>query len=133
MNIFFRTCACAFTPSIEMRSSIKFMSNFMIMISTNRFPISTPLARACSLCPIHNSLYIPHTALLRTAPPLFWRGGTGVRIPLAQACSSCPIQNSEFKIHNSLFCRCKDNFFLLYYQDIVPLHLEVTEKIGTIK
>ena len=27
MNIIFKTCACAFTPSIEMRSSIKFMSN----------------------------------------------------------------------------------------------------------
>ena len=43
----------------------------------------------------------PHAALLRTAPPLFWRGGTGVRTPLAQACSSYPIQNSKFRIHNS--------------------------------
>ena len=38
----------------------------------------------------------PHAALLRTAPPLFWRGGTGVRTPLAQACSLCPIQNTQF-------------------------------------
>ena len=49
--------------------------------------------------------------------------------PLAQACSLCPIQNSQFTIQN----RCKGNFFWLYCQDIVPLHLEVTEKIGIIK
>ena len=36
-------------------------------------------AQACSSCPIQNSLYIPHTAQLRTRPT---------------------IQNSKFKIHN---------------------------------
>ena len=137
MNIIFRTCAqftilftsptqhyCALPPSLLERgnggedssgASLQLVPNSKFIIQNSQF------------------YPVPHTALLRTAPPLFWRGGTGVRIPLAQACSSCPIQNSEFKIHNSLFCRCKDNFFLLYYQDIVPLHLEVTEKIGTIK
>ena len=90
MNIFFRTCACAFTPSIEMKSSIKFMSNFMIMISTNRFPISTPLARACSLCPIHNSQFSP-----RPTRPI---------CPTRPTRPTCPtIQNSKFKIQNSKF------------------------------
>ena len=101
-----------------------------------------PLAQACSLCPIQNSkfriqnsqfsLHPPHITTAH-CPPLFWRGGTGVRTPLAQACSLCPIHNSlpvpQFKIQN----RCKGNFFWLYCQDIVPLHLEVTQKIGTIK
>ena len=115
------------------------------------YRLCPPLAQACSLCLIQNSLYIPHTALLRTAPsllergnggedsagaslqlvpnsklkilspsylshlshsttaycpPLFWRGGTGVRIfssPLARACSSCPIHNSKFIIPFALF------------------------------
>ncbi|EFS98695.1 hypothetical protein HMPREF1977_0048 [Capnocytophaga ochracea F0287] len=30
-------------------------------------------------------------------------------------------------------CGCKGKFFWLYCQDVVPLHLEVTEKIGIIK
>ena len=46
------------------------------------------------------SLHSPHSTTAH-CPPLFWRGGTGVRTPLAQACSSYPIQNSEFRIHNS--------------------------------
>ena len=100
---------------------------------------SSPLAQACSLCPIHNpkfshqshpsyqshpshrgcpksfkSTITPHTlanfqslpkfffsafSLHRTTahcPPLFWRGGTGVRTPLPQACSLCPIPNPKF-------------------------------------
>ena len=86
MNIIFKTCACALTPSIEMRSSIKFMSNFMIMISTNRFPISTPLAQACSLYPIHNSQFPPRPTypicpicptIHNSPPPLYF----SIRLP----------------------------------------------------
>ena len=36
-----------------------------------------PLAQASSLFLIQNSLYIPHTALLRTAPSLLERGNGG--------------------------------------------------------
>ena len=68
----------------------------------------------------------PHSTTAHCPPP-FWGGGTGVRT--SPICLTRPtIQNSK-----SLFCRCKDNFFWLYCQDIVPLHLEITEKIGTIK
>ena len=59
------------------------------------------LAQACSSHPIQNSLYIP-TQHYCALPPLFWRGGTGVRTPLAQACSLCPIQNSLYIPHTAL-------------------------------
>ena len=78
MNIIFRTCAYAFTPSIEMRSSIKCMSNF------------PPLAQACSLCPIQNSKFSSRP----TCPPR-WR-------KLA-ACAQFKIQNSKFIIPLALF------------------------------
>ena len=65
---------------------------------------TSPLAQACSLCPIQNSQFSPRP----TRPP---------------------IQNSKFTIQN----RCKGKIFCLYCQDVVPLHLEVTEKIGIIK
>ena len=60
-------------------------------------PLVPPLAQACSLCPIQNSKFSLHRTTAH-CPPLFWRGGTGVRTPLAQAWSLCPIQNSKFTI-----------------------------------
>ena len=77
------------------------------MINSLQPPIP-PLAQACSSYPIQNSqfpnskfsLHSPHSTTAH-CPPLFWRGGTGVRTPLAQAYRLCPIQNSKFRIHNS--------------------------------
>ena len=98
------------------------------MINSLQPPILS-LAQACSLCPIQNSLYIPHTAPpagaslqlvpnseFKILPPSYSshlsllshksylshnsKFFSAEPSPLARACSSCPIQNSEFKIHN---------------------------------
>ena len=53
---------------------------------------------------IHNSLYIPHTALLALLSPPFWGGGTGVRTsPTGASLLLVP----EFKIQNSKFIICQ--------------------------
>ena len=59
-----------------------------------------PLAQACSLCPIQNSLYIPHTALLRTAPSLLERGNGGEDSTVAslfQSLANSPHKTKPFK------------------------------------
>ncbi len=55
-----------------------------------------PLAQACSLFLIQNSLYIPHTALLRTAPSLLERGNGGED---SAGASLQLVPNSKFSLH----------------------------------
>ena len=73
----------------------------LIVYFFHKFPKYFPPAGA-SLQLVPNSEFSLHPPHSTTAhcPPLFWRGGTGVRTspPLARACSSCPIQNSQFSL-----------------------------------
>ena len=51
---------------------------------------SSPAGASLQLVPNSKfSLHPPHSTTTH-CPPLFWRGGTGVRTPLAQACSLYP-------------------------------------------
>ena len=58
-------------------SFLYFVAKLRIKSKTTKNNAPPPLSQACSLCPIHNSLYIPHTALLRTAPLSFGEGERG--------------------------------------------------------
>ena len=122
--------------------------------------LSHPAGASLQLVPnskfrIQNSQFSLHPPHITTAhcPPLFWRGGTGVRTPLSQACSLYPIQNSLYIPHTALLrtvpsllergnggedsaafsVAAKVIFFGYIIKIIVPLLLEVTQKIGTIK
>ena len=54
-----------------------------------------PLAQACSLCPIQNSLYIPTQHYCALPPSLLERGNGGE--------DSAGVPNSKFRIQNSKF------------------------------
>ena len=99
MNIIFKTCAQFI---ILFTSPTQHYCALSPLFWRGGTGVRTPPAQACSLYPIHNSLYIPHTALLRTAPSLLERGNGGEELPLAQACSLCPIHNSLYIPHTAL-------------------------------
>ena len=91
------------------------------------YPIAPQFTIQNSQFRIHNSLPVPQFIIPFATSTL-----THPITPIALIAPTAPqfrIQNSKFIIQN----RCKGKIFLLYCQDVVPLHLEVTEKIGIIK